>query len=64
MSLAELDSTENNENKQLVFQRTAAGTPVLHPHSTKYFDATEDGIEYESLNTDDIKHNVHYRIRL
>lgn len=23
---------------------TAAGTPVLHPHNTRFFDANEDGI--------------------
>jgi hypothetical protein len=65
LSLQEIPKPEEEDpHEKKPVAQTAAGTPVLHPHNTRYFDASEDGIQYESLNTDDLKHNVKYRLVL
>jgi hypothetical protein len=65
LSLVEIPKPiEEDLDEKKPVAHTAAGTPVLHPHNSRYFDASEDGIQYESLNTDDLKHNVKYRLVL
>lgn len=65
LSLEEIPKpAEVDPDEKKPVAHTAAGTPVLHPHNTRYFDASEDGVQYESLSADDLKHNVKYRLIL